>query len=568
MLVLAITSQFGSSSKAEEAKAVAAAIEKGNALLDEGRTDVATSAYADQHKEAGAQKYALKLIAALDAAKPADRVTAAEQLGLADGPNVLAVLRQRAATEKEERCRLALLYAMGLHGDIEVVRQLGDHARDETCMRYLCALTGRNEWNAEQWHKWLAGVGNGKLANIVASSRSDLQWEEYARCHASQYFHSLRQEKDPDPLKTEFLCSLPHARAWGLFSSAAHTLAWDGDRAKAASLLSELVAKYPNAHHAKEAAELRDLLRGMVEEDRRWKEPGNVERLDVAEKVRYYVYHLRDVHEEQWSQPGEVEVLGASYHLLKVFAELDRQVREASGNKGSKADKGSPKSEPSKPDEPKNAACHLLEIGEPAVPALVGLLDDRRPIRSVGHWRDFWPERTVLRYQDAAIEILDELLPAPFYNRSSTGSYVSNESDEKRTNVIASVRAWYKESAGKSKVEQKWNAVKYAGIHSAVVLLKSLAVDDGQRDKVLAELHRRYEKNHWVYRPRYAELLAELGDTSKVAEVLDDYRSGKYERQLIDRPDDSGASLNSRDAAERLMKKYGPPKKTADNDKH
>jgi hypothetical protein len=53
-----------------------------------------------------------------------------------------------------------------------------------------------------------------------------------------------------------------------------------------------------------------------------------------------------------------------------------------------------------------------------------------------------------------------------------------------------------------------------------------------------------------------------------VAEVLDDYRSGKYERQLIDRPDDSGASLNSRDAAERLMKKYGPPKKTADNDKH
>ena len=71
------------------------------------------------------------------------------------------------------------------------------------------------------------------------------------------------------------------------------------------------------------------------------------------------------------------------------------------------------------------------------------------------------------------------------------------------------------------------------------------------------ELRRRYAERHWVYRPHYAELMAELGDTSKVAEVLALHWEGKYRSTLISRPDDSAASLDAADAADRLLERYG-----------
>ena len=79
-----------------------------------------------------------------------------------------------------------------------------------------------------------------------------------------------------------------------------------------------------------------------------------------------------------------------------------------------------------------NAADALREIGEPAVPFLIELLEDRRPIRGVGYWRNFRPDRTVLRYQDAAIQIIDAIRAEHAYDRRTTSSYFSTETQERR----------------------------------------------------------------------------------------------------------------------------------------
>ena len=95
-----------------------------------------------------------------------------------------------------------------------------------------------------------------------------------------------------------------------------------------------------------------------------------------------------------------------------------------------------------KPDKrPYDAAIALREIGEPAIPYLIEILEDRRPIRGVGYWRNFRPSRTVLRYQDAAIQIIDAIRSENAYDRRTTSSYFSTEQPEKRQEIIEALRA-------------------------------------------------------------------------------------------------------------------------------
>src|SRR5258705_1839161 len=134
--------------------------------------------------------------------------------------------------------------------------------------------------------------------------------------------------------------------------------------------------------------------------------------------------------------------------------------------------------------EKTNPAIKLKEIGEPAIPALIELLKDRRPTRSVGYWRNFSPSRTVLRFQDAAIQILGELLPAAFYRPNSTSAYFSTDPLEVQERVIQSIKSWYEKSQGKSEVEKKWLAVEAnPGIYQLMALLRDLALEHGQRER-------------------------------------------------------------------------------------
>ncbi len=205
--------------------------------------------------------------------------------------------------------------------------------------------------------------------------------------------------------------------AWAVFFAGVTALQKDGDRKHAAELFKEVGDKYPKSRYAKDSIELGVLLGKMLEEDERWAEVPRPDALPFDQRVAYFLYHLRDVECYQYSDPGMCVMLG----------EFGRKPGET------------------------NAAMKLKELGAPVIPTLIALLEDRRPTRSVGWARSFYPARTVLRYQDAAIEILNEILPTPFYERSTTAAYFSNEKPEVRERVIRAIKLL----RGKTELERK-----------------------------------------------------------------------------------------------------------------
>jgi hypothetical protein len=300
-------------------------------------------------------------------------------------------------------------------GEEDFRKQIADRiaamAKDKTKVVELVKLTGRDfGMRPELWKQWLDKTSDKQLTQITERNRRakelDTEWHQFALAIAGLYFGSLwddaaakQKAKDAwDKIRKES----KEPEAWSGFSTGIGILTGSGDRTKAAKSFREVFERTPLSHYANEADELATLLNKMAEEDKAWTEPKAVDKLDLQERIKYYVYHLRNVQAEQWSQPGTCRVLYPGFEL----------------GEDSKR----------KP----NAAIELKKIGKDVIPALIEVLDDRRPIRSVGYWRNFWPERTILRYQDAAIQILDELLPAPFYRESSSAAYLSNESPEVR----------------------------------------------------------------------------------------------------------------------------------------
>ena len=195
--------------------------------------------------------------------------------------------------------------------------------------------------------------------------------------------------------------------AWEAFLLAVTTLQDTGNRKLAAQQFADVERLFPNSEYKAESLELAALLKKMIAEDRVWREPNNPEHLSLQERIKYHVHHLRDVNVYQTVQPGDC-------YLLSGF-----------------------------PSE-YNAAIELRSIGEPAIPHLIGLLNDCRPIRSVGFWRIFHPSRIVLRYQDAAIQILDKLLPQEAFDRAIINAYFSSTSRANQDKVTQQIEAWWK----------------------------------------------------------------------------------------------------------------------------
>lgn len=290
----------------------------------------------------------------------------------------------------------------------------------------------------------------------------------------------------------------------------------------------ERIAAIPHHQYREQAKEMANYYRSLLEEDARWTEPDaeTFANMNSDQKIAYWLYHLRDLDVGQWSDPGSCHVLGSF-----SFGNRDE----------------------SKP----NAAIELRKFGMVAVPHLISHLDDARPTRCKGHWRSYWPElHHLLRYQDAAIQILNDLLPAPFYHGSSA-DYFSNESPEVRERTISSIKSWYKESKGKSELEAKWLATdEMLGIYPLLALLEELAFEDDQKHRVRKILTRLCDERDPLQLPQLSNLLCQLGDLSQLKAVASAYLAGQYDvtKSL---PDDSCPGSNAQDYALRQLILYG-----------
>jgi hypothetical protein len=433
-----------------------------------------------------------ELLDSLNDQSASNRRVAAEDLAWRDQSGITEALAKRLAQESDPSTVNAIRFALAFHGDKKAFHKLEESLNqgDLRVNSYLATVSGRDFGsNKALWYKWSERTSDDKFQELVQDTRT---WRDQRRFGE--------------------VC-VPSA------TKALESLKGSDDLEKTAELFRKV--------DDRGASEIADLLEAMAAEDAKWKEPDDMSKLAVADKIAYNIYHLRNVRCSQVSQPGMCRLL-VPFHQDKENAY--------------------------------NAAIELRKIGRPAVPHLIELLRDRRPIKSLWFSRDFFPERTVLRYQDAAVQILAELLPTDFFSGQTT-LFLSTAAPARRYKFIAWMDEWYQKSKDKPEAEQMWVAIKMdPGIHPTLALLRKLADDHEQEKKVRVELHNIYESRPAIYQPIIAEQLARLGDQSKVEEVLKRHRNGEYAPPVRPPGDDSGAAGDAEECAKRLLKAYGPGK--------
>ena len=122
---------------------------------------------------------------------------------------------------------------------------------------------------------------------------------------------------------------------------------------------------------------------------------------EPARQIEEHIYNLRTLRCEQQSMPGFCSVIDL----------------------------------PPTPTNPAVAIERLYSANRPlVVSSLVELLGDRRPLFCLGHSQD---KCVLLRNQDAAIEILEHLIPIRIYYRTHRTNYYSDEGIELRQQVKA-----------------------------------------------------------------------------------------------------------------------------------
>lgn len=363
------------------------------------------------------------LIMQLDHENARQREDAAESLSqTVDADKISPAIRKRLKTETNFHVKLALHYALASQGEKESLLFLIDSLSQSGHMgaNYLRFTVGEDfGWNADKYRDWYERTSAEEFLKFINDRwRRKPMMDEYAEfssLYSKQFFGSMKSDDEdsiiPDVRLTDAdkkkLESLPTAKAWSIFQTGLTELQKNGDRKEAARQFRIVATEYANTYYADESRELADLLDKMIAEDSDFKKPLKVDDLELKSKIKFHIHNLRDVVAYQFSQPGYC-------HVLNGFS--------ISG------------------DETYNAAVALRDIGEPAIPYLIEILEDRRPIRGVGYWRNFRPNRTVLRYQDAAIQIIDAIRSENAYDRRTTSSYFSTERPEKRTEIIEALK--------------------------------------------------------------------------------------------------------------------------------
>lgn len=430
-----------------------------------------------------------RLLRDLEAADPATREAAARDLSTAEADDIAPALRRHVGNEEHAQTRLPLAMALACQGGKDGLQILVDALPTDA--------------RAQYWLCHVTDIDFGRTQEGLARWRSwAAEWPE------AEFRREMAHRRRPPKSGWE---------GAGEFVEAAEILQQSGDRGKAAALFLGLAARHPRSDFAEDALELGHLLGAMAAEPPRTAAPPAQEApLDV--RIDAIVARLRDVNCTQTDWPGFCSVL-----------------------------------EPGEETDDNKAALELRALGTAAFPRLLQLLDDRRPTRTVAGWQLDVPFRTVLRYQDVAVEILNALLPVALYRPSSTSSYLSSERADVRRRVIFELRAWVRESDGKTAVEALWLGTRHAGIYPTLDLLRLLATKHTQRKEVLEELGRMYDGGRSaIFRPAVCRLLIELGDRSRVEDVARRFDAGEFSNSWKE-PDDLAAAVNARTWAREIV---------------
>ncbi|MFI4860033.1 MAG: M56 family metallopeptidase [Phycisphaerales bacterium JB063] len=202
------------------------------------------------------------------------------------------------------------------------------------------------------------------------------------------------------------------------------TIGWFEERIKRRH---DLAAPYRAAEA--EALRMADMLEAMAEEDDAWEEPEDLDALAQDELIDYYIYHLRDVVGQPVMTPGKVNVMSGA--VVGVDPET-------------------------------NAPAHALRnLGKPVVPALIALLDDDRPIRCISTGLN---GSHVLRYRDAAEQILSAIAGQRFMPHVSRGVYFSNAPVDVQLQVVRDIERWWQASRNESEAQWLRASIEQHGI--------------------------------------------------------------------------------------------------------
>jgi hypothetical protein len=238
------------------------------------------------------------------------------------------------------------------------------------------------------------------------------------------------------------------------YDKATDALLAGAPRAEAAKQFAAISDTYPQSRWAPLSAELGRLLAEMAEADRQFREPPDPDALPMKERIEYLVFKLRDVAVRELFGPGKCQVL---------FLKRD------------------------------HAAWRLRRIGKPAVPALLALLNDRRPTRSSceplngGH---------VLRYADVALQVLEAIAARTFDHQTLRGSCLTNADEQTREEIVEEVEDWWRRNRDKDEAEwireslaaggvtSMWNRLQWA---ERLIDLQGPAAADFFRRRLAAE---------------------------------------------------------------------------------
>jgi len=292
------------------------------------------------------------------------------------------------------------------------------------------------------------------------------------------------------------------------FKASMEALKDGSGRSNVAALFRHTAEEFPEAPCELKARTLANHLDAMAEEDREWVEPESIEALDTKARIAYYVYNLRDLSGYGYDYPVPV---------LRM-AELAEDIP--------------------------NPAQELLRLGDEAIPALLALLDDPSPTRTVWH-RRMAPYWSVLRYQDVAIQILGELAPAPFYRQTQSAVFYSGEKRTLQSEINRQYRSWFEKSEDKSEEERMWAAIDtVVGIYPTLSILETLALEHNQREKVMDALVAETTRRPPIQLPQLSYLMCRLGNTQFMDDaqaIWKSHRSGPFNSL----PDDGAAISNA-----------------------